>query len=109
MSIEERTANANRRLTAAEQQKRLAHRNVQEAQRRKDSRRNYIIGELVTKYFPDVLSLEPGTQDENTIRFELLEAFLCVLSTDLDLVRELQERADQLISENPDGEWRSPM
>lgn len=84
MSIEERTANANRRLTAAEQQKRLAHRNVQEAQRRKDSRRNYIIGELVTKYFPDILS------------------------TDYELVRELQERANQLISENPDGEWRLP-
>ena len=109
MSIEERNTNATKRIRAAEQQQLLEQRKRQEAQKRKDSRRNYIIGELVTRYFPDVKTLEPGTQDGNLARFEPLEAFLCVLSTDYDLCRELQERAAQLVSENPEGEWRMSM
>lgn len=108
MPIEERIENANQKIQAVEQKQRLQKMNTQETQRRKDQRRNYIIGELVAKYFPDVLALEPGTQNENTTRFEPLEAFLYVLSTDYDLYQELQERAAQLVSENPGGEWRSP-
>lgn len=108
MSIEERMANANRRIGAAEQKQREEERTVQETLRKKNSHRNYIIGELVAEYFPNVLTLEPGTQDENIIRFEPLEAFLYVLSTDYDLVKELQERAAQLVAEDPDGEWRLP-
>lgn len=108
MPIEERIENANQKIQAVEQKQQLQKMNTPETQRRKDQRRNYIIGELVAKYFPDVLALEPGTQDENTTRFEPLEAFLYVLSTDYDLYQELQERAAQLVSENPGGEWRSP-
>ena len=109
MSIEERTANANRHIAAAEQKKRQKERAVQEAKRRKDSRRNYIIGELVARYFPDIRNIEPGTDVENQNRFESLEAFLYVLSTDYDLVEELQGRATQLMTEAPDGEWRMTM
>lgn len=109
MSIEERTANANRRVAAAEQKKRQEERAAQEAQRRKDSRRNYIIGEVVSRYFPDVRNIEPGTDVENQTRFEPLEAFLYVLSSDYDLVEELQKRAAQLMAENPDGEWHMTM
>ena len=94
MSIEERTVKANERIDAAENRRRQEERATQEAQRRKDSRRNYVIGELVTRYFP---SLEP------------LEAFLYVLSTDYDLVRELQDRAAQMVEDDPDGEWRLPV
>lgn len=108
ITIDERTQNAYKRIDAAERKRRQEERAAQEAQKKQDSRRNYIIGELVTKYFPDVTTLEPGTQNENLARFETLEAFLCVLSTDYDLCRELQERADQLLSEDPDGGWRSP-
>lgn len=108
MPIEERIENANQKIQAVEQKQRLQKMNTQETQRRKDQRRSYIIGELVAEYFPDVLALEPGTQNENTTRFEPLEAFLYVLSTDYDLYQELQERAAQLVSENPGGEWRSP-
>lgn len=109
MSIEKRTANANRHIAATEQKKRQEERAAQEAQRRKDSRRNYIIGEVVSRYFPDIRNFEPGTGAENLTRFEPLEAFLYVLSTDYDLVEELQGRATQLVSENPDGEWRMTM
>lgn len=109
MSIEERSTNANKRIHAAEHQRLLEQRREHDAQERKNQRRNYIIGELVARYFPDVKALEPGNQDGNLARFEPLEAFLYVLSTDYDLCRELQERAAQLVSENPEGEWRMSM
>lgn len=109
MSIEERVANANRRIAAAEQKKRQEERAAQETQRRKDSRRNYIIGELVTRYFPELREYEPGTDAENQTRFKPLEAFLYVLSTDYDLVEELRDRASQLVAEDQDGEWRIPV
>lgn len=109
MSIEERTANANRLIAAAENQRWQEERAAQDAQRRKDSRRNYVIGELVTRYFPSLREYEPGTDTENKSRFEPLEAFLYVLSTDYDLVRELQDRAAQMVEDDPDGEWRLPV
>lgn len=106
MSIEERTANANRRIDTAERKRRQEERSAQEAQRKKDNRRNYVIGELVTRYFPSIQNYEPGTDAENQTRFQPLEAFLYVLSTDQDLVEELRERATQLTMDDPDGEWR---
>lgn len=109
MSIEERTVKANERIDAAENRRRQEERATQEAQRRRDSRRNYVIGELVTRYFPSLREYEPGTDTENKSRFEPLEAFLYVLSTDYDLVRELQDRAAQMVVDDPDGEWRLPV
>lgn len=106
MTNEERTANANRKLAATEQQRWLEQKNAQEVQRKKSQRRNYIIGELVAKYFPEVSAFEPGSDAENQVQFESLEAFLYVLSTDYDLVEELRVRAAQLVAEVPDGEWR---
>ena len=95
-------------LLPQSKKKRQKERAVQEAKRRKDSRRNYIIGELVARYFPDIRNIEPGTDVENQNRFESLEAFLYVLSTDYDLYQELQKRAAQLLSEDPDRAWRIP-
>ena len=109
MSIEERTANANRRIDAAERKRRQEERAAQEAQKKKDNRRSYAIGELVAKYFPQVSDLEQETNGENTDSFEPLEAFLYVLSIDYELVEELKGRAAQLVSDDPDGEWRAPV
>lgn len=109
MSIEERTANANKRIDAAEWKRRQEEWAAQEAQRRKDQRRNYTIGELVTRYFPSLRELDPGADTGNQSQFEPLEAFLYVLSTDYDLVKELRERAAQLMEADPDGEWRTPV
>ena len=109
MSIEERTVKANERIDAAENRRRQEERATQEAQRRRDSRRNYVIGELVTRYFPSLREYEPGTDTENKSRFEPLEAFLYVLSTDYDLVRELQDQAAQMVEDDPDGKWRLPV
>ena len=109
MSIEERTANANRRIDAAERKRRQEERAAQEAQKKKDNRRSYAIGELVAKYCPQVSDLEQETNGENTDSFEPLEAFLYVLSIDYELVEELKCRAAQLVSDDPDGEWRAPV
>lgn len=106
MSIEERTANANRRIDTAERKRRQEERVAQEEQKRKDSRRSYIIGDLVAKYFPQVTTFEPGISAEGQAQFEPLEAFLYVLSTDHDLVEEFRKRAAQLTLDDPDGEWR---
>ena len=109
MSIEERKANADKRVNAFEQQRRQEEWREKDAQKRKDQRRNYVIGELVTRYFPTVREYEPGSNEENRTRFEPLEAFLYVLSIAPDLVEDLQDRAAQLVSEDPDGEWRTPV
>lgn len=69
----------------------------------------HVIGKLVAKYFPEVAALELGTDAENRVILGPLEAFLHILSTNYDLVEELQERAVQLASEDPDGEWRISM
>lgn len=106
MSIEERTGNANQRIDTIERKRRQEERAAQETQRKKDKRRNYTIGELVTKYFPAVSAFEIGTDSENRVYLESLEAFLYVLSTNYELVEELRERAAQLVAENPDGQWR---
>ena len=121
MSIDERSANANKRIEAAELQERIEQDphedepheekpNVEEPhegeiQEDEVSYRHRIIGELVTRYFPTVRGCKLGTDDEDRIR---LETFLFVLSVDPDLVDKLQEQADQLVSEEPDGGWREP-
>lgn len=53
---------------------------------------NCIIGELVTKYFPEVLKFEPGTKAENAVTFEPLEAFLSELATDQELLKRIKKR-----------------
>ena len=106
MSIEERSTNANKRIEAAERQKRQREQMERDAQKRKDRWRHRIIGEVVARYFPPVRDFEPGTDEENFDQPKLLEAFLYELSIDPDLVDELQDRAAQRVSEDPDGEWR---
>lgn len=107
MSIEERNANVQKRIETAAQQRQteLIERETQEKEtlEDEDSRRHRIIGDLVTRYFPTVRWCKLGTDDEDRIR---LEAFLFVLSVDPDLVDKLQEQADQLVSDEPDGGWR---
>ncbi len=108
MTTQERNANAGRRIYASELERRRKEQAEKNAQARKGHSRNFIIGEFVAKYFPEVLDLEPGTKEENMVNFEKLEAFLYVLSTDYELVRELRDRAEQIVSDDPSGEWRIP-
>lgn len=106
MSIEERSANANKRIETAEHQKRQMEQMERDAQKRKDRWCHRIIGDVVVRYFPSVQDFEPGTDEENFAQLKLLEAFLYELSIDLDYVDELRDRAAQRVLEDPDGEWR---
>lgn len=74
---------------------RVAQRQEREAQKKVNQRRFYILGELVTKYFPEVNVLQPGTKEENKITFAPVETFLTVLAEDKRLVKELKNRASE--------------
>lgn len=93
LTIEERSQKAAKRITESQHQQRLAHKQAQDKQRRDAQRRNYIIGELVSKYFPEVCDIEAGTEAENKVRFEPLEAFMAVLSADKELVEQLKKKS----------------
>lgn len=93
LTIEERSQKANKRIAESKYQQRLAQKQAQDEQRKKAQRRNYIIGEMVSQYFPEVMRLEPGTQVENEERFLPLKSFLIELAADQELVAQIKERA----------------
>lgn len=93
LTINERTQKGSKRADAAKQRLCLEQKEAREAQKKMAQRRNYIIGELVSKYFPEVREIEPGTPDENEARFQLVEAFLAVLANDQELVKQIKEQA----------------
>lgn len=93
ITIEERIAKAKEHVHQLEQQKKVEQRKEREAKKKMDQRRNYIIGELVTKYFPEVEKFEPGTKAENDTIFEPLESFLSTLAADQTLMERLREKS----------------
>lgn len=92
-SVSERSKNASDRADSAKHQQRAEQREARERQKKTVQRRNYIIGELVSKYFPEVKKFEPGTKAENAERFQLLDAFLSVLAADWNLVEAIKAQA----------------
>lgn len=93
LTISERTQKSSKRVDAAKHQQRLEQEEAHNVQKKMGQRRNYIIGELVSKYFPEVREIEPGTPDENEAHFQLVEAFLAVLANDQELVKQIKEQA----------------
>lgn len=91
--LEERIAKSKARTAKLEQLRRAELRKEREAEKKKSQRRNYIVGELVTKYFPEITGLEPGTKAENMVRFEPLERILATLSADTQLLERLKQKA----------------
>lgn len=106
MSVENRKTNAEQRVITAMQSARRLQQNKKKERERRNQRRNFMIGDLVTKYFPSVKTIEPGTPEENLRQFEKLEAILYILSTDVKLLDVLKNRAAQLIADDPNGQWR---
>lgn len=99
-TIEENIKNTNNRVEELRKQQRAKIRVEQENYRKKNQRRNYIIGALVTKYFPELMYLEPGTNTENEERFKSLESILSVLAMDKALVKQLKEKAYNINCKN---------
>lgn len=86
LSVEEQIRRSQERAAKLERDKRIKQRHVKDMQKKKDQHRNYIIGKLVCKYFPELLKLDSGTKAENHITFELFESFLTVLVADEELL-----------------------
>lgn len=82
------------RVSKAEQQQRLSARQQRQAELKKAQRRYYIIGEIFCKYFSEVMSLEPGTKDENIVIFKPVEDFLRALSLNEQVVKYLACKAN---------------
>ena len=95
-TIEERTENARQRIEESKRQERMAARQARDAQRKKDSCRKYIIGELVMQYFPALREVDVGdNQQENRERFQELEAILALLAESPELMNQLRDKAAQ--------------
>jgi hypothetical protein len=91
-ALNEKIVKAKDRIAKLEHQQRVEKRRTREAERKKNSRRYYVIGELVTKYFPEVQRFEPGTKAENAVEFKPLETLLSVLAADQELMLILKKK-----------------
>lgn len=98
-TVEERTQEADKCVKEFQRQQRVAQRQAKDKLKKKEQQRNYIIGELVCKYFPEVREIEPGATAETTERFKLVELFIAELAADKQLVEQVKGRAHRR------GEW----
>ena len=99
LTIEERTANAEERIAKTRRQRSAEEKAARDKLKKLNDRRNYILGELLCKHFPELTKLEPGTKEENAARFAPFENFLSALADDPELMGELKERARRMESE----------
>jgi hypothetical protein len=97
-TLNEKITKAKDKVAKLEYQRRVEKRREREAERKKNSRRQYIIGELVSKYFPEVQRFEPGTKIENAVEFKPLDTFLSVLAADQELMIQLKEKVKRKLS-----------
>ena len=70
---------------------RVERRNQRIAKSKEDKHRNYIIGELVSKYFHEILNFKPGNKEHNSIEFAPFETFLKILADDKNLMERLKK------------------
>ncbi|MBD5472846.1 MAG: type IV secretory system conjugative DNA transfer family protein [Lachnospiraceae bacterium] len=99
-TIEERIRAVKDLIETLERQKRITDRNNREAQEKKRKRQCYLIGNLVSNYFPEILCLESDGTDETTISLNFLESFLLVLSEDKELMEQLNQKAKNRAQSN---------
>lgn len=95
-TLEEKLAKAKEHVRELERQRRIRLRKEREEKKKQDQRRNYIVGELVCKYFPKLLELPPGTKAQNEQTFKELEVALSKLSQDGEFIRLLSEQESNL-------------
>lgn len=89
---------ANKKIEEQKRLKRAAVRRERETKKVKDNRRNYIIGKIFVKYFPEVLSLEPGTKAENVVEFSAIDILFLRLAKNETANIWLQEEITQKAS-----------
>lgn len=92
-TLVERIAKSKARTAKLEQQRKAELKKEREINRKVCQRRNYIVGELVIKYFPEISQVQPGTKAENAVRFAPLEALLATLAADREWLKLLVEES----------------
>lgn len=92
-SIEERINDVKKQIEQLERKRRIEDRNNREAQEKLRKKQYYLIGELVSKYFPEVLCLNVEQATEDALSLKSLESFLSVLSEDKELINKLKQCA----------------
>ncbi|HBH95492.1 MAG TPA: hypothetical protein DDX91_07050 [Ruminococcaceae bacterium] len=95
-TLEEQLVQAQNKLESIQHRIKEKDRKERKAKEKIDQRRNFIIGELVCKYFPQLLKLIPGTKQENTEIFRNLDLFLKVLSEDKNLFEQIYGKVNIL-------------
>lgn len=100
LSIEECVKKVKEKIETLERERRNSDKRKRENKEKEDKRRNYLVGELVSKYFPETLSLKVESKEQNTATFKPLEAFLKVLAEDKELVAQLKKKAAAYSAEN---------
>lgn len=108
LTAEERILSAIKHATVLEHQDKVNRRNEEAAQKKKTNLRNLYIGELVTKYFPELQNIDPGTKDENMVRFKQLETVLSVLSEERQLIETLKRKAANICSADNETGYQLP-
>ena len=72
----------------------LEKRNRRIAKEKECKHRNFILGELVSKYFhDDVAHLPPGTKAENAVVFAEFQTFLSIIAANKELTARLKQEA----------------
>jgi len=91
-SLNDRITKAKETVANLEKQRRVERRREREELRKKNDRRNYILGRLVSKHLPEVLQLVPHRKNEdNNVEFKPFEEFLTELAKDGELVEMLRK------------------
>jgi hypothetical protein len=89
---EQRIANADKRISERKHQQLVTQRKEKERQKKKTDHRKYIIGELISNYFPEIMNLNDETQGDDEAFRKKLEAFLSTVVNDQDLIAQLKEK-----------------
>ena len=75
--------------------KKMQERREQEAKRKVDIHRNIIIGEMVCKYFPNVMEYQPQrSKSANAEVFKDFESVLEAIASDTELLACIKSRAE---------------
>lgn len=88
LSIEERIKLADIHVAQQEHKKRVECRQERERKKKAVQRQNYVVGELVLKFFPQIIELKS------------IEKFLFMMASDPCLMKELKKIVMKIDSEN---------
>lgn len=75
------------------QKQRVANRKNREAERKRVQRNNYAIGEVVARYFPQIIGFEPEEEIESGDCLKILEAILAELVENPKFVQKFRKKA----------------